>query len=389
MKKIVLVILLLLIGIVHVVGAGVIVSSFTATPTSGTAPLTVHFTDTTTGNPVRWQWNFGPGAYSTLQNPTYVYNNYGTYQVTLETTDSNSSTIQSPSLPMTITVNGIPFPPPTFTMTPNSGTLPLTVTFSDTSTVPAMDRAWYPFIGGGTLGNIPNPTYTHTITAGEYCQYNNNGVISVTLQDWNNSYDPSTASSTQNIIIQVPPNPTSSFTATPTSGPAPLSVDFIDTSLNNPTIWSWNFGDGTGSNQKNPSHNYTISGVYTVTMQASSSTTCNPTNPASSTITVFSPLAPGTTTSPTLAPTQTATATSSTLPTTTVTGQTTAPVGTSTQTVTATPTGSYFTPKPTVTTTQKVFTLIPTVTPTPKSPLGIEFSILAICIGILIIQRQS
>ena len=125
-----------------------------------------------------------------------------------------------------------------------------------------------------------------------YCQYNNNGVISVTLQDWNNSYDPSTASSTQNIIIQVPPNPISSFTATPSSGPAPVSVQFDDTSSNNPTTWIWNFGDGAGSNQQNPSHNYTISGVYTVTMQASSSTTCHPTNPASSTITVLSPSPP-------------------------------------------------------------------------------------------------
>jgi PKD repeat protein len=149
-KKIVLVflfLLLLVIGIVQVAGGVVIVqSSFTATPTSGTAPLTVHFTDTTPGNPVRWQWDFGPDAYSTLQNPTYVYNNFGTYQVILETTDSNSSTIQVDSLPITITVNGIPFPPPTFTTTPNSGTLPLTIQLKDTSSAPASCWAWSPFM---------------------------------------------------------------------------------------------------------------------------------------------------------------------------------------------------------------------------------------------------
>ena len=398
MRKIVLGLLfflLLVIVIVRVAGGVVIVqSSFTAIPTSGTAPLTVHFTDTTPGNPVKWQWGFGTGAYSTLQNPTYVYNNYGTYQVTLETTDSNSNTMTSSSFPMTITVNGIPFPPPTFTITPNSGTLPLTVQLTDTSSAPASCWAWSPFMSYNECWNSANPQYprnpTFTITENNYCHYESSkGVIAVTYTAGNSSYDPTSASTTQNINVQLPPNPVSSFTATPSSGPAPVSVQFDDTSSNNPTTWIWNFGDGAGSNQQNPSHNYTISGVYTVTMQASSSTTCHPTNPASSTITVLSPLAPGTTTSPTLSPNQTATITiSTTLSTTTVTEQTTLPAATVTQTVTATPSGFYYTPRPTVTTTQKIFTPIPTSTPTQKSPFGIEFSILAISAAILIVRSQ-
>ena len=116
--------------------------------------------------------------------------------------------------------------------------------------------------------------------------------------------------------------------------------------------------------------------------------TCNPTNPATSTITVLSPLAPGTTTSPTPSLNQTATiTTSTTLPPTTVTEQTTLPSVTMAQTVTATPSGFYYTPKPTVT-TMKVFTSIPTSTPTQKSPFGIEFSILAISAAILIVRSQ-
>ena len=152
----------------------------------------------------------------------------------------------------------------------------------------------------------------------------------------------------------------------------------------------WNFGDGTTSTLKNPSHSYTISGVYTATLQALRDTMIFVIEliQLNTTITVLSPLAPGTTTSPTPSLNQTATiTTSTTLPPTTVTEQTTLPSVTMAQTVTATPSGFYYTPKPTVT-TMKVFTSIPTSTPTQKSPFGIEFSILAISAAILIVRSQ-
>ena len=40
------------------------------------------------------------------------------------------------------------------------------------------------------------------------------------------------------------PGPTAGFIATPTSGAAPLTVNFTDTSSGSPTSWAWNFGDG-------------------------------------------------------------------------------------------------------------------------------------------------
>ena len=49
-----------------------------AAPSSGTAPLTVTFTDQSTSNPTAWSWNFGdPGSgaqnTSTVQNPTHTF----------------------------------------------------------------------------------------------------------------------------------------------------------------------------------------------------------------------------------------------------------------------------------------------------------------------------
>jgi len=60
----------------------------TATPTSGTAPLTVNFTDQSTNTPTSWQWDFGDGGTSTQQNPTHTYNESGTYTVILSVSNS-------------------------------------------------------------------------------------------------------------------------------------------------------------------------------------------------------------------------------------------------------------------------------------------------------------
>ncbi len=58
-------------------------ANFTASPTAELAPLTVAFTDTSTGNATSWNWEFGDGSTSTLQNPDHLYATVGTYTVNL------------------------------------------------------------------------------------------------------------------------------------------------------------------------------------------------------------------------------------------------------------------------------------------------------------------
>ena len=59
------------------------VADFTATPLVGYAPLAVNFTDISTGSPSEWLWNFGDGQNSTEQNPVHIYQNAGSYTVSL------------------------------------------------------------------------------------------------------------------------------------------------------------------------------------------------------------------------------------------------------------------------------------------------------------------
>lgn len=68
-----------------------VAASFTADVTSGEAPLTVTFTDTSTGSPTNWFWDFGNGFTSANQNPVHIYTEDGTFTVSLKVWDQTST----------------------------------------------------------------------------------------------------------------------------------------------------------------------------------------------------------------------------------------------------------------------------------------------------------
>ena len=135
-------------------------ASFTATPTTGTAPLTVNFTDTSTGGPTSWAWAFGDGGTSTAQSPSHTYTGNGTFTATLTATNGQGSTSSS----RTITVSQPTAPTASFTATPTTGSVPLTVNFTDTSTGGPTSWAWDFGDGGTSTAQSPSHTYTSTGT---------------------------------------------------------------------------------------------------------------------------------------------------------------------------------------------------------------------------------
>ncbi len=138
------------------------IANFTSNITSGKAPLTVAFNDTSTGTPTKWKWTFGDGKTSTIQNPIHMYSKAGNYTVKLIVSNGQGS---------------------------------------------------------------------NTTTKTDY--------------------------------IQVIAKPVAAFSAKPTSGKAPLKVQFTDKSTGIPTAWNWDFGDG-ASTEQNPKHEYSQEGNYTV-----------------------------------------------------------------------------------------------------------------------------
>jgi subtilisin family serine protease len=67
------------------------VANFSGTPTTGTAPLTVTFTDRSTNGPTAWNWSFGDGTFSSTKNPTHVYTSSGMHTVSLNASNSAGS----------------------------------------------------------------------------------------------------------------------------------------------------------------------------------------------------------------------------------------------------------------------------------------------------------
>lgn len=82
-----------------------VLANFAANPNSGAAPLTVRFTDLSSGPVSGWDWTFGDGATSPAQNPTHTYTNAGDYPVTLTVSGSRSQTDSDTQI---ITVTNVP-----------------------------------------------------------------------------------------------------------------------------------------------------------------------------------------------------------------------------------------------------------------------------------------
>jgi PKD repeat protein len=139
-----------------------------------------------------------------------------------------------------------------FTATPTSGEAPLVVTFSDASTGNVTSWSWD--FGDGTTATGKTTVKTYT-DPGVY-------TVQLTVSDASSS----DAVTKSDLITVIAPPPVADFSATPTSGSTPLTVQFTDASDGEITNWSWNFGDGSSSTEQNPSHTYTSAGTYTVAL---------------------------------------------------------------------------------------------------------------------------
>jgi len=136
-------------------------ANFSASTTSGRAPLNVKFTDKSTGTPTKWKWTFGDGSKSFLQNPTHKYSKAGVYTVSL--------TVKNAAGSSTVTKTGyikvVAKPVAAFSASPTSGKSPLNVKFTDTST--GTPSGWKWDFGDGTISTKQNPTHKYS-KAGKY-----------------------------------------------------------------------------------------------------------------------------------------------------------------------------------------------------------------------------
>lgn len=149
------------------------VCDFSGVPTTITAGESVAFTDLSENYPSSWTWDFGDGQTSTQQNPTHVYTVAGTYDVSLNV--SNTAGSDSELKVAYITVNPVSNPPiADFEANVTTIIVGNSVDFTDLST--NLPESWSWVFEGGSSGtsSVQNPTgivygsvgiYTVTLSA--------------------------------------------------------------------------------------------------------------------------------------------------------------------------------------------------------------------------------
>jgi gliding motility-associated-like protein len=228
--------------------------AFTGLPLTGCVPLPVSFTDQSTagsGSISQWQWDFGDGNSSNIQNPSHTYATAGNYNVTLRLTNSFGC-IKVLSKPQYIKVNAGAHAD--FSNTAPVGCHPPTViNFQNLSTGSGILTYQWDFGDGGS-STVSNPSHTYA-AAGTYT------VRLITT----NSAGCSDTIIKSNLITITSINASFSSAVTACLN---KPVNFTNTSVPVPTNVIWNFGDATTSTLLNPVKAYTSAGTYQVEMIA-------------------------------------------------------------------------------------------------------------------------
>lgn len=225
----------------------------------------VYFTDeslSASESIASWFWDFGDPSSnndtSSLQNPSYAYQQAGVYQVTLVVTDLNGCTDQ-----IIQEVNIAPKPTAYFQLsTASCQSVP--VFFNDSSYTNFNEiGTWIWNFGDGSADSVVNAPGNPDV----WYTYHTNGdfTVSLTVIDTSGCY-----SETFYQYFEVRPQPIAGFTYSDTACQTGI-INFFDTSYHEPgtegEAWHWSFGDGSFVYQQNPVHSYIETGeTYNVQM---------------------------------------------------------------------------------------------------------------------------
>ena len=234
---------------------------FTASVTSGCASLNVAFKDLTTGNPKYWNWDFGNGTLSNVQNPVVSFNLPGTYTVTLVVRNDDGTN----GITKTAYITVFPSPVASFVANYTIGCIPVNIQFTDKSTSPTGSIvSWQWDFGDGATSTAPNPSHT----------YSNAGFYSVSLTVTSSSGCKSAANYGR--YIRIVSGVTAEFDNTkPVSCQGPYNINFTNQSSGPGNLtFQWDLGNGSTSTTTNPSTTYATGGTYNVTLTATSEFGC-------------------------------------------------------------------------------------------------------------------
>jgi len=232
-------------------------ADFTANITNGCGPLIVEFTDLSTDGPASWNWDFGNGNTSTLQNPGAVYITPGTYTVSL-TVSGGSNEVKTGYIII------YDDPVADFSTTDLLGCAPYEVKFSDLSSAGSGSlTSWSWVFGDGGISSDQHPAYTYTFP----------GTYSVTLTVENEFGCDGVNSKSSYVTVE---EFIIAFDADVVDFcNAPATVSFTNNSIGPGTLsYLWDFGDGATSTSEDVQHIYASPGSYTISLEVETTISC-------------------------------------------------------------------------------------------------------------------
>ena len=224
------------------------VANFTTSNAGNCGPRTVQFTNTS-ASAISYSWNFGDGSPVVTQaNPTHTYSTAGTYTVVLTASGAGCTHTK------TLTISAGLSPSASFNFTNNvcQGDTVVFGNLSSANGAPIIFYSW-DFGDGSAFSTAANPTH----------HYSAPGTYNVEL-----TVSTSFCSDDTTIAVTIIAGPIASFNAVNTTGCVNVATNFINTSSGTQNF-IWNFGDGSPvSTAVSPSHTYTSTGIYSVTLVA-------------------------------------------------------------------------------------------------------------------------
>ena len=227
-------------------------ASFTVDPVTQMMPdRTVTITNTTQNGNWDYRWKFGDNSTSAVRDPVlHTYPGPGDYLITLVVSGEHCADSTW------ISVEVVPHPPVAEFRPVEPGCMPLSIQFENTS---SYSNTFLWEFGDGAVSNKPNPEYT----------YYEPGTYKIKLTAWGDGGTDS-YSTVNNVWVL----PNAYFEI------APRYVYVNDQAVHyfnlsdNGDVYLWDFGDGTGSDEMNPTHMYTKEGNYDVTLNVWTENDC-------------------------------------------------------------------------------------------------------------------
>ncbi len=220
------------------------VADFTIPSDSICVGQELNFTSATTTNILNCFWDFGDGNFSNACNANHAYENIGSFIVTLILADNNNCRDTTQRL-----VSVSPVPQPMFDFITDQDCSPILVSFNNTS---ILSESYEWDFGDGTTSALTNPTHTYSL-GGNYTVRLTaiNGHCSEIIEE--------------NLVINATPD-ANIITPLGQTGCSEFVAPFTSSPTGGSFRATWNFGDGINSFMADPTHTYTIPGIYEVSL---------------------------------------------------------------------------------------------------------------------------